>query len=132
LRHLPGGLSVFLNICYRRTMTSKELDQLKKQINNIISELQDSDHYLEDVTQPIAPSVAIGRLTRMEAIGEKSVNEARHAKVKQRLERLKNAVQRIENGSYGICLRCSKEIPFGRLTAVPESLICIPCTEKKR
>ena len=113
-------------------MTSKELDQLKKQINNIISELQASDHYLEDVTQPIAPSVALGRLTRMEAIGEKSVNEARHAKVKQRLERLKNALQRMENGSYGICLRCSKEIPFGRLSAVPESLICIPCAEKKR
>ncbi len=108
------------------------MDQLKKQINNIISELQTSDEYLEDVTQPIAPSVAIGRLTRMEAIGEKSVNEARHAKVKQRLERLKNAVQRMENGSYGICLRCNKEIPFGRLSAVPESLICIPCAEKKR
>ena len=74
LRHLPRGLSVFLNICYRRTMTSKELDQLKKQINNIISELQTSDEYLEDVTQPIAPSVAIGRLTRMEAIGENSAN----------------------------------------------------------
>lgn len=113
-------------------MTSTELDKLNKLIKDTIVELQASDIYLEDITQPIAPSVALGRLTRMEALGEKSVNEARHVHVKQRLERLKNALQRMENGTYGTCLRCQKEIPFGRLTAVPESLICVPCAEKKR
>lgn len=113
-------------------MTSKELDQLNTLIKDTIIELQASDIYLEDATQPIAPSVALGRLTRMEALGEKSVNEARHVNVKQRLERLRNALERIEKGTYGSCLRCKNEIPFGRLTAVPESLICVPCAEKKR
>ncbi len=113
-------------------MTSNELEKLKKQITSLISELQESDLYLEDATQPIAPSVAIGRLTRMEAIGEKSVNEARHIKVKQRLERLENALKRMEDGGYGSCVRCGKDIPFGRLSAVPESLICVPCAEKKK
>ncbi|MCK5736600.1 MAG: TraR/DksA C4-type zinc finger protein [Spirochaetaceae bacterium] len=113
-------------------MTSDELNKLRKLITETIAELKVSDIYLEDVTQPIAPSVALGRLTRMEAIGEKSVNEARHVRVKQRLERLDNALKRLENGSYGICVRCRKEIPFARLSAVPESLICVPCAEKKK
>lgn len=113
-------------------MTPLELDRLTKLIKDTITELQASDIYLEDATRPIAPSVALGRLTRMEALGEKSVNEARHVHVKQRLERLKNALQRIDNGTYGTCLRCRKEIPYGRLKAVPESLICVPCAEKKR
>lgn len=113
-------------------MTPNELNQLNKLIKDTLAELQASDIYLEDATQPIAPSVALGRLTRMEALGEKSVNEARHVQVKQRLERLSNALQRMENGTYGTCIRCRKEIPFGRLKAVPESLICVPCAEKKR
>ncbi len=112
-------------------MNSAELEKLRVLITETISELQASDIYLEEATQPIAPSVAIGRLTRMEAIGEKSVNEARHIKVKQRLERLTNALKRIDEGSYGICIRCGKEIPNGRLTAVPESLVCVPCAGKK-
>ena len=113
-------------------MTSDEFDKLRNLINKTISELQASDIYLEEATQPIAPSVALGRLTRMEAIGEKSVNEARHANVKQRLERLENAFTRMKEGSYGVCIRCQKEIPYGRLSAVPESLLCVPCAEKKK
>jgi RNA polymerase-binding transcription factor len=111
-------------------MTDSELDQLKKIILKTISELQESDSYLEEATQPIEPSVALGRLTRMEAIGEKSVNEAMHIQVKQRLERLINALDRIEKGTYGTCVRCQKEMPYGRLEAVPESLVCVPCLEK--
>jgi DnaK suppressor protein len=113
-------------------MTSKDLLMQKKFIIQSISELEGSNLYLEEATQPIEPSVAIGRLSRMEAIGEKSVNEARHVYVKLRLEKLNNALNRIEQGTYGICVRCKKEIPLGRLQAVPESLICVPCAEKKK
>ncbi len=118
-------------LCQDTCMTVKELEQLRKRIIATITELQESDIYLEEATQPIAPSVALGRLTRMEAIGEKSVNEARHIKVKQRLEGLGNALQRMDDGSYGSCIRCGNQLPFGRLSAVPESLICVPCAEKK-
>ncbi|MDA3955924.1 TraR/DksA C4-type zinc finger protein [Oceanispirochaeta sp.] len=112
-------------------MTETELKTLKELIIKTMGQLEESDTYLQEATQPIEPSVALGRLTRMEAIGEKSVNEAMHIKVKQRLERLKNALDRIEDGSYGVCVRCRKEMPFGRLEAVPESLVCVPCMEKK-
>ncbi len=113
-------------------MTDNEIDRLKKIIIKTIAELEQSDIYLSEATKPIEPSVAIGRLTRMEAIGEKSVNEAMHSNVKLRLKRLNNALERIENGRYGICPRCNKPIPFGRLEAVPESVICVPCAEKKQ
>jgi len=113
-------------------MTNEEQEKLRDLILRTISELQESSSYLEDATQPIEPSIAIGRLTRMEAIGEKSVNEAMHANVKQRLERLTNALDRMDKGIYGICARCRKEIPYGRLEAVPESVICVSCAEKKR
>jgi len=113
-------------------MTENELNRITEIIKTTISGLEDSSAYLADATQPIEPSVALGRLTRMEAIGEKSVNEAMHGQVKQRLERLYNALDRIEKETYGICVRCKKEMPYGRLEAVPESLVCVPCLEKKK
>jgi len=119
-------------LCYHASMTDEVQQKFKQIILKSISELEDSNLYLDEATQPIEPSVAIGRLSRMEAIGEKSVNEARHVNVKLRLEKLKNALNRIESGTYGICIRCREEIPEGRLQAVPETLICVPCAEKKK
>lgn len=109
-------------------MTGNELNEMKTLISGIIEELTKSITYLKEASKPIEPSCALGRLTRMEAIGEKGVNEAMLSKSKARLTRLENAMSRIEAGNYGICVRCKKEIPIGRLEAVPEALICVNCS----
>ncbi len=108
-------------------MTEKELNKMKENILTIINELTESIKYLKEASKPIEPSCALGRLTRMEAIGEKGVNEAVLSKSKARLIRLENALNRIDAGTYGICVKCKKNIPSGRLEAVPEALICINC-----
>ncbi len=113
-------------------MTDEQRGSLRSLMERTLSELNDSEIYLEDATKPIAPSVALGRLTRMEAISEKGVNEARQVEVKRRIERLINALERVDDGSYGRCLKCQDDIPYGRLEAVPESLFCVSCAEKKR
>ena len=111
-------------------MTTEEFSELKKLISLAISELEDSDIYLEKATQIIKPGCSRDSVSRIGDIGDKSVNEARQVNVKLRLEKLKNALIRMEDRNYGICIRCDKEIPFGRLRAVPETLICVPCAEK--
>ena len=48
---------------------------------------------------------------------------------------LKDALDRIENGTYGICLDCDGEIPEKRLMANPTARLCIDCQsarEKRR
>ena len=108
-------------------MTEAELAKIKQKIVVIIDELNSSILYLTEASRPIEPSCALGRLTRMEAIGEKGVNEAVLSKSKSRLIRLENAVKRIESGTYGVCVQCGKDIPLGRLEAVPEALLCVNC-----
>jgi DnaK suppressor protein len=124
-------IEVWANSRYHQIMTIEELNTIQTLILQKIHEAEASDVYLEDATQPIEPSNSLGRLTRMEAIGEKSVNEAIHANTKIRLERLRNALERVEAGTYGICVRCKKEIALGRLMVIPEAVICISCAEKK-
>lgn len=43
------------------------------------------------------------------------------------LRRIEEALDRIENGRYGICLRCGREIPAERLKAIPETALCVDC-----
>jgi RNA polymerase-binding protein DksA len=47
------------------------------------------------------------------------------------LDYLNEALQRIENGTFGICRTCSGEIGNGRLEAVPTATQCIECKSKR-
>jgi DnaK suppressor protein len=35
----------------------------------------------------------------------------------------------MDDGSFGICLRCDEEIPEKRLKALPWAAYCVPCQE---
>ena len=41
------------------------------------------------------------------------------------------AIQRIDDGEYGICTSCEEDISVPRLKAVPWTSLCIRCKEKK-
>ena len=41
------------------------------------------------------------------------------------------ALERIDKGNYGNCLRCGNPIPEGRLQAVPEAELCIHCQREQ-
>jgi DnaK suppressor protein len=46
-----------------------------------------------------------------------------------RLRGLKDALGRIEDGSYGTCLRCDEDISLKRLKALPWAAYCIACQD---
>lgn len=46
------------------------------------------------------------------------------------LTHIDQALERIENGTYGICSDCDNPIPLERLKAVPTATRCVPCKEK--
>ena len=47
------------------------------------------------------------------------------------IQKLTLALDRMEQGSYGICLSCDGEISGKRLTAEPTALLCMDCQEKR-
>lgn len=47
------------------------------------------------------------------------------------LDQVDAALQRIEEGTYGRCIDCDKEIPAKRLEAIPYALRCVACEEKR-
>jgi len=47
------------------------------------------------------------------------------------IQKLALALDRMEQGSYGICLACDGEISGKRLMAEPTALLCVDCQEKR-
>lgn len=45
------------------------------------------------------------------------------------LDEVKSALDRLQAGTYGVCTRCSAEIPEARLEAMPTATLCIQCKE---
>jgi len=45
--------------------------------------------------------------------------------------KIKEALQRIESGTYGICESCGEEISEARLKARPVTTLCIECKTKQ-
>ncbi|MCG6906819.1 MAG: RNA polymerase-binding protein DksA [Desulfobacteraceae bacterium] len=47
------------------------------------------------------------------------------------IKKIKKALERIENGSFGICETCGEEISIERLKARPVTTQCIECKTKE-
>jgi DnaK suppressor protein len=45
------------------------------------------------------------------------------------LKEVQGAISRLEDDSFGICLRCEEEIPEKRLKALPWAAYCVSCQE---
>jgi DnaK suppressor protein len=108
-------------------IAAEERGEIRTALLEKIEEMRNGIHELEDVTKPIAPDNAIGRISRMDAIVNKSLNDGILQNAQSQLVLLENALARIEKPDYGLCVRCGKEIPFGRLVVMPESTKCTTC-----
>ncbi len=108
-------------------MTQDELTQIKTKIIQEIAHLKEQIIQLEAITQPIAPDCSLGRLTRVEAMNEKVVNDRILDESRMKLKRLQSALSRVEREDFGICVDCEEDIAIGRLMIRPESIRCIAC-----
>jgi len=81
----------------------------------------------EALVRPIAPDNAIGRLTRMEAINSKGINEAALAKARDTMASLERALTKLDDPDFGLCRECEEPIPPARLMILPETDLCVQC-----
>lgn len=79
------------------------------------------------LVKPVAPDNAIGRLSRMEAISSKSINEAALAKARDELASLERTLTKLDDPDFGLCRECEEPIPPARLMILPETDLCVQC-----
>lgn len=111
-------------------MNPEQIQEIKQVIIKKINTLKKKIETFGDLSKPVAPDNAISRLTRMEAINSRSINEASLAKSKQTLRSLEKALDSIGGSDFGFCLHCDEPIAHKRLMIMPEATLCVACAEK--
>ena len=99
----------------------KELLTIKEEIlNNLLAENDDFEALVKDLDPKDLADIAADDIDRktLEALSSHDL---------KRLRLIDNALSRINNERYGVCIRCSKKIPTERLEAIPYAFMCIDC-----
>lgn len=108
-------------------MTPEDKIELKKRILENIEKTEKELAYLEESTKPITPENSIGRVSRMDAINNKSVSEVALRSAKRKLSNLKVALHNMDAPGFGICSNCKRPIAPARLMFMPQSTRCVRC-----
>ena len=111
-------------------MTKEERERLRETITAKVAGLREEILELKELTRPDAPDCAVGRVSRMDAINNRSVNEAAMRKKQLKLSKLEQALEKIDTPGFGKCTRCGEDIPWGRIAVMPESTLCIRCASR--
>ena len=58
------------------------------------------------------------------------LNLALRGELEQKIERLEDALERLDEGDYGVCESCGQPIDPERLDVLPDTTLCIRCARK--
>ncbi len=99
------------------------LAEKKDIVSTLMQNSADFKHIVETMETKDVVDIASDDIDRkmIETIGTQQMN---------RLSLIDNALARIEQGRYGLCMKCNKPIPAPRLEAIPSALLCIDCKSK--
>lgn len=108
-------------------MTPEEKSIISKKIERKLRIAYEKIAQMEEMTKPISPENSIGRISRMDAINNKSVMEAALRTARKELEDLEHASRNINNDDFGLCESCGDTIDVKRLMVMPGSRRCMKC-----
>lgn len=103
--------------------------EVKQLIASQIAKTEKKIQEYEEMSSPITPDDAIGRISRMDAINNKSVAEAALRQAKDKLSKLRHAMNRLDEDDFGNCQRCGNPIPIMRVVLMPQSPYCVRCAQ---
>jgi len=115
---------------HNKDMSTINKEDIKEEIEEKIIKLKGDINKLIELTKPISPDCAIGRVSRMDAINNKSINEAALRQKRTQLKALEYASNHIGDAGFGKCVKCGREIPLGRIMLMPESKKCVTCASR--
>jgi DnaK suppressor protein len=98
--------------------------ELERQLARLEKSMKVTDQALRTVE---LDQTAVGRLSRMDSLQNQSLSKGLREREVVRLSQIRQALTRVENGTFGICTVCEGAIPFERLFVFPEAPECADC-----
>ena len=111
-------------------MEQNDLDFFKNMLNGMIEEaLRQSSSTLEDMTDNNEAFADPADRATVES--DRAFTLRIRDRERQLIKKIKGALQRIEEGSYGVCEECGDDIGVPRLKARPVTRLCINCKSRQ-
>ena len=111
-------------------MRAKERARFKKKLlekqTELITVVQKTEDYGREAD---AEGEAMDMADRASSSYTKEFMFSKSNTDRQQLQRVTQALERIESKSYGECINCEEPVEPKRLAAVPWALLCIKCQE---
>jgi DnaK suppressor protein len=100
----------------------------KQALLKLRSDLLSVEQSGREATQTVErDQTTVGRVSRMDALQGQAIAKETQQRRHIYLQRIEAALQRIENGKFGWCLRCGEAIATKRLDFDPTAPLCIDC-----
>ena len=113
-------------------MDDEALEEFRALIAAALTDLAGEDALGRDGQRVVElDQQAVGRLSRMDALQMQAMAKAQQVRRDGQAGRLRAALARIEDGSYGECLDCGEDIPERRLEIDPTIPLCVSCASGK-
>jgi len=111
-------------------LTKKKRDEFKKFLNERLEELlTDANKTVSGMTDPVENFPDPTDRASMES--ERNFELRIRDRERKLIGKIKEALERINDGSFGICDECGEDISEQRLKARPVTTLCIDCKKKQ-
>jgi len=104
---------------YFRKLLNKRLDDLLTEANKTVTGMTDQGQNFPDPTD------------RASLESDRNFTLRIRDRERRLIVKIKNALDRLDNGTFGICEECGEDISDRRLKARPVTTLCINCKKKQ-
>ena len=106
-------------LLYFRNILNKKLDAILNEAIKTVDSMAKEDETFPDPTD------------RATLESDRNFELRIRDRERKLMPKIKAALQRIDDGTYGICSSCGEEISEKRLESRPEATLCIKCKTKE-
>ena len=108
-------------------MDTHRLEHFHARLEGIRVEIQDDLDASKEASGVVELDTSIGRLSRMDAMQNQQMALELRRRQEQQLQRIANALKRMDKGTYGLCGKCKQPIAEDRLEVSPDVVMCVRC-----
>jgi DnaK suppressor protein len=109
-------------------LTPEQEAEIRVELERSLARLESSMKSSRRASRPVKlDQTAVGRLSRIDAIQNQEMSKGLQERGQAKSAQLREALRRLDDGTFGECEGCDGPIEFARLLVFPETRVCASC-----